>query len=126
LEPGGGEQERERRAADDDDGAAQRQLQAPAVADLPDDVDELRAMARIPHSLSSVRYQLNILPASTLTHWPRIVRSYTIVLVRDRRFDRIVSAANRRMPASGKYHQIACRRSASAGVGAVAADGWLA
>src|SRR5439155_978761 len=60
-------------------------------------------------------------------HYYSALPTYTCtVLVRDRRFDRIVSATNREMPANRKYHQIACLRSASAGVGAVAAAGWAA
>ena len=47
LEARGRQQQRRGDAGDDDDRAAQRQPQAPAVPDAPDDVDELRAMVHV-------------------------------------------------------------------------------
>ncbi len=58
FEAGGRRHEREQRPGDDDDGAAERQLQAPAVANPVNDLDELTATVG---STESVRH-VDLLP----------------------------------------------------------------
>ena len=68
LEARGRQEQRRQRAGDDNDGAPQRQLQAPAVADPADDVDELlrRSDPLYPSSMSAFSLSERIHPLRPL------------------------------------------------------------